>query len=104
MDGYEVSPEVSAKKASRGKKSKAVRELLRDLDAYPKQVHTFTVERSVPVVTHDAGAFQLKARGEHWIMYPCSADEVNLTPVDYQRALQAWLAALQQGQARSARW
>ena len=31
-------------------------------------VRTFTVERSVPVVTQDGGALTVKARGDHWIL------------------------------------
>ena len=71
VDGHEV--EVAR---SKQKKSKAVKELLLDLDEYPKEVHTFTIERSVPVVTHDAGAIRVKAKADDWILYPCSADEV----------------------------
>ena len=88
VDGHEV--ETGPKK----KKNKAVKELLRDLDTFPKQVHTFTVERSVPVVIQDSGAVQIKAKGDHWIVYPCSADEVPLSKEEYQRALDAWLTAL----------
>ena len=89
VDGHEVDPGTQRKK-----KTKAVRELLRDLDTFPKQVHTFTVERSVPVVMQDGGALQVRAKSEHWILYPCSSDEVPLEPDEYNRALEQWIKTL----------
>ena len=97
VDGHEVDTAAPAAAGKKGgsKKNKAVRELMRDLDMFPKQVHTFTVERSVPVAVQDTGAIQIKAKSEHWILYPCSADEFPLNEEEYEGALQQWTQGLQ---------
>jgi len=97
VDGHEVDAGAQKKK-----KTKAVKELLRDLDTFPKQVHTFTVERSVPVVMQDGGALQIKAKGDHWILYPCSSDEVPLAANEYAEALTSWTTKLKES-AKEAR-
>ena len=78
------------------RRAKEVRKLLMELDKHPKQVHTFTVERSVPVVMSSSGAVQIKAKGDHWIMYPTSADEVPLTNEECESAIEEWQATLKQ--------
>ena len=56
VDGHDVDVQTAGKNKKKGKA--VVKELLRDLDAYPKQVHTFTVERRVPVASGlDPAAF-----------------------------------------------
>mmetsp|Transcript_5101 Transcript_5101/g.13436 ORF Transcript_5101/g.13436 Transcript_5101/m.13436 type:complete len:353 (+) Transcript_5101:56-1114(+) len=44
----------------------------------------------------DGGAVQIKAKGEHWILYPCSSDEVPLEAEEYNKALEQWLKMLRE--------
>jgi len=63
-------------------------------DSFPKPTHTFTIERTVPVVSQNAGGFKLTGAGTKWVMYPSSSDAVPLSRDEYKRALDGWLSSL----------
>ena len=99
IDGWEidVAPKPAGPKGAKASKArdKQVKDLLRDLDAFPKPTHTFTIERHVPVVSQQAGAIRLTGKAsKQWVMYPCSSDAVPLSRDEYKRALDSWVGSL----------